>query len=289
MSKWTKDQMKAAAVRIHARFQGLLISVIESADWSNYRLTDNPLEAGRPSWPIPGEYCDLVLQRREGQVVAALEVKTRNIKTGDRRSSWDIMDSVLDDMGPQLTRLQAAAKHNDALWIVALGIHRTTFQHTAINHRAPFDIVMLWGRDIGRDSPTGRGYWHNLQDLDRQMCSFKDPSKFWDLASLPRFKPAPQVKPVTHDLEELIRSSSLTDVTKGALLAVMTWPDKKLPMRTHLKEYATASASVYQLQHATLNLIEAKIIKGYTKGKRSHQLTIDERALVKMLESLEDE
>ena len=46
---------------------------------------------------------------------------------------------------------------------------------------------------------------------------------------------------------------------------------------------------MYQLQHATLNLIEAKIIKGYTKGKRSHQLTIDERALVKMLESLEDE
>ena len=288
MTPWTQDQMKAAAVRIHARFQGLLISVIESADWANYRLTDDPVEAGRPPWPIPGEFCDLVLQRREGEVVAALEVKTRHIKSGDHRTPWDIMDSVLDEMGTQLTRLQSAAKQSDALWIVALGLHRTTFQHSAINHRTPFEVIMVWGRDIGRDTPSGRGYWHNLQDLDRAMCSYKEPSKFWDLASLKR-RPTPQAQPVTRDLEELIRSSSMTDVMKAALLAVMVWPEKALPLRIYMRDHATAAASEYQLQHATLTLIEGGIIKGYTKGKRAHQLTIDERALVKLLEELESE
>ena len=119
---WTKAQMEAAVVRIHQRFQGLFTSIIESADWANYRLVDHPLEAGRPSWPDPGEYCDLVLQHREGEAVAAVEIKTRHIKMRDERTVWMIADDVLDHMSSQLTKLQTIAHRSDALWLVVIGL-----------------------------------------------------------------------------------------------------------------------------------------------------------------------
>ena len=168
---WTPEQMRAGAVRIHNRFAALLTSVIESADWANYRQTKRPLEVGRPAWPDPGEYCDLVLQRRNGPAEVALEVKTRHIKIDDYRSPGEMLDSVLDHMGSQLHNLQKLASQSEALWCVALGLYRAPFQSAAIHYETPFSVVMIWGRSVGRDGPMSRAYFHSLAELDRAMCS----------------------------------------------------------------------------------------------------------------------
>ena len=55
MPRWDKSQMEAGAVRIHARFQALITSVIESADWANYRLTKDPLEVGQSCMALTGQ------------------------------------------------------------------------------------------------------------------------------------------------------------------------------------------------------------------------------------------
>ena len=276
-STWTKAQMEAAAVRIHQRFQGLLVSIIESADWANYRLTKNPIEAGRPAFPEPGEYCDLILQKRNGEAVVALEVKTKHAKIDDRRPIWSILDEVLDRMGPKLTKLQTIAHEGDALWVVALGIYRAPFQAAAVNYSTPWEVVMVWGRDVGRDSPMSRARWHSLNDLDKAICDFTDPQLFWSVASLPR--KSPSSPNVTQDLEELIAHSKLPHECKLALLAVMSFPEEEIGIRTYMKRYATAEVSAYKLQHWALLMAEAGVIRGYKKGRRSHQLTIDEPTL----------
>jgi hypothetical protein len=288
---WSKAQMEAAVVRIHQRFQGLFISIIESADWANYRLVDHPLEAGRPSWPDPGEYCDLVLQRREGEAVAAVEVKTRHIKVRDGRSTWMIADDVLDHMGPKLARLQNIAHQSDALWIVAIGLYRVPFQASAINFNTPFDLVLVWGRDIGRDSPMGRARFGSLGDFDRAVCDFKEPSRFFEVKGLPRSTPsaAPPPQSVTHDLEALISKAPLHENCKLALLCILDWPDKLLSLRTYMRERATEDATEYSLQHWAIKMIEEGVIKGYRKGKRSHRLTIDEAALKAHLKEVSGE
>lgn len=91
-ANWTPEQMRAGAVRIHNRFAALLTSVIESADWANYRQTKRPLEVGRPAWPDPGEYCDLVLQRRNGPAEVALDV----VRDADRGSARATRAALLD-------------------------------------------------------------------------------------------------------------------------------------------------------------------------------------------------
>jgi len=288
---WSKAQMEAAVVRIHQRFQGLFISIIESADWANYRLVDHPLEAGRPSWPDPGEYCDLVLQRREGEAVAAVEIKTRHIKVRDERSTWMIADDVLDHMGPKLAKLQNIAHQSDALWIVAIGLYRVPFQASAINFNTPFDLVLVWGRDIGRDSPMGRARFGSLGDFDRAVCDFKEPSRFFEVKGLPRSTPsaAPPPQSVTHDLEALISKAPLHENCKLALLCILDWPDKLLSLRTYMRERATEDATEYSLQHWAIKMIEEGVIKGYRKGKRSHRLTIDEAALKAHLKEVSGE
>jgi hypothetical protein len=288
---WSKAQMEAAVVRIHQRFQGLFISIIESADWANYRLVDHPLEAGRPSWPDPGEYCDLVLQRREGEAVAAVEIKTRHIKVRDERSTWMIADDVLDHMGPKLAKLQNIAHQSDALWIVAIGLYRVPFQASAINFNTPFDLVLVWGRDIGRDSPMGRARFGSLGDFDRAVCDFKEPSRFFEVKGLPRSTPsaAPPPQSVTHDLEALISKAPLHENCKLALLCILDWPDKLLSLRTYMRERATEDATEYSLQHWAIKMIEEGVVKGYRKGKRSHRLTIDEAALKAHLKEVSGE
>jgi len=287
---WTKAQMEAAVVRIHQRFQGLFTSIIESADWANYRLVDHPLEAGRPSWPDPGEYCDLVLQHREGEAVAAVEIKTRHIKMRDERTAWMIADDVLDHMGSQLTKLQTIAHRSDALWIVVIGLYRVPFQAAAINFNTPFDMVLVWGRDVGRDSPMGRARFNSLSDFDRAVCDFKEPARFFEVRGLPRSaSAAPLPQSVTHDLEALISKAPLHESCKLALLFILDWPDELLSLRTYMRERSTEDATEYSLQHWAMKMIDEGVVKGYRKGKRSHRLSIDEAALKAYLKEVSGE
>ena len=84
---------------------------------------------------------------------------------------------------------------------------------------------------------------------------------------------------MTQDLEELIAHSKLPHECKLALLAVMSFPEEEIGIRTYMKRYATAEVSAYKLQHWALLMAEAGVIRGYKKGRRSHQLSIDEPTL----------
>lgn len=278
---WTPEQMRAAVVRIHNRFAALLTSIIESADWANYRLTKRPIEVGRPAWPDPGEYCDLVLQRRNGPAEVALEVKTRHVKLGDYRSPGEILDSVLDHMSGSLTALQKLALSSDALWCVALGLYRVPFQSAAIHYDTPFEVIMIWGRDVGRDVPMGRARWLSLAELDRAMCSATDIGQFFELASTHRPKGIPVEQP--RDIEELIAHSNITRKRKQALLAVHKWPDESMALRTYLRNFATDNCSEYALKHYCMHYIDLGIIKGYVKGTTRHKLSLDEQKLIAYL------
>lgn len=277
---WTPEQMRAGAVRIHNRFAALLTSVIESADWANYRQTKRPLEVGRPAWPDPGEYCDLVLQRRNGPAEVALEVKTRHIKIDDYRSPGEMLDSVLDHMGSQLHNLQKLASQSEALWCVALGLYRAPFQSAAIHYETPFSVVMIWGRSVGRDGPMSRAYFHSLAELDRAMCSSTEVAQFFELAS--HKKPSPRVDE-PQDIEELIARSHIPRKRKQTLLALYKWPDKPMALRTYLRQFATDTCSEYSLKHYTLDYIERGIVKGYKPNTTKHNLKVDEQALIAYL------
>ena len=279
VSTWTPEQMRAAVVRIHNRFQGLILSVIESADWANYRLADYPIEVGRPAWPEPGKYCDLVLQRRHSAASMALEIKTRHIKVGDTRSDGEIADAVLDHMSSDLTKLQRLAQENEALWMVMIGLYSVPFQAAAINYSTPFRIVAVWGRDVGRDSPMGRARWSSLEELDRSICSAVDPVDFFTLSSLPR---KAQVKAEV-SIEQVIAQSNLARKMKRTLIAVLNWPPEPLPLKTYLRSQASADCSIYAMRHHTMTLISEGVIKGYRKGERGHILTIDEPRLLEYL------
>ena len=279
-SNWTPEQMRAGAVRIHNRFASLLTSVIESADWANYRQTKRPLEVGRPAWPDPGEYCDLVLQRRNGPAEVALEVKTRHIKIDDFRSPGEMLDSVLDHMGSQLHNLQKLASQSEALWCVALGLYRAPFQSAAIHYETPFSVVMIWGRSVGRDGPMSRAYFHSLAELDRAMCSATEVAQFFELAT--HKQPSPRVDEPP-DIEQLIARSHIPRKRKQTLLALYKWPNKPMALRTYLRQFATDTCSEYSLKHYTLDYVERGIVKGYKPGTSKHHLKVDEKALIDYL------
>ena len=273
--------MEAGAVRIHQRFQGMLLSVIESADWANYRISSDPVEAGRPAWPDPGKYCDLVLARRSGHVEVALEIKTRH--AGVNENPTDVMHKVLDQMGTALFDLQRAAHEADALWCVAVGIYRVNFQSMAISYAAEWsDVVLVWGRDIGRDSPMGSMRWGSLDSLDASMCSYTEPRKFFDVCALPR-KPAPsvEIKPAKPRsmIDDLVELSSWVDLIpsmKAAIKMLAEWPaGARLPLRTLARNYTSDEVSEYAIQHQVVNLIDAGVVRGYRKGKKSHALSLD--------------
>lgn len=291
MPRWDKSQMEAGAVRIHARFQALITSVIESADWANYRLTKDPLEVGRPAWPSPGKFCDLVIARRSGHVEGALEIKTRSDAVGV--SPIDKMHSTLDMMGTDLYELQRAAHQADALWVVALGIYRVPFQAMAISWDAEWsDIVLAWGRDVGRDSPMSMMRWSSFASLDNAMCYHKDLKSFFSVASLPRKlpnisfnppAPEPQQEVCADELHQAIDESNLAPSAKLAIKVISEWGDHVAPVKTRCREYVTEEISESALQHQIISLVEAGVCLGYKKGSRRHRLHLNSRALMNML------
>lgn len=307
---WTEKQMKSATTRIHNRFQGLLLSVIESAKWANWHEVEHPLEAHHPEWPEPGKYVDLILSRREADVVAALEVKTRYIKPSDKSTHYDIMSQVLEGMGERLIELQKAAKAAEALWIVALGIYRNPPQSATVQHLIPFEIVMMWGRDVGFMTPMGRGMWHSINHLDRAMADFIDPLQFWSVVSLPRrvLKPRPQpveTQPIEPSvvsstlfegvampidqgatLEEMVKAVPLPKHIRLTLLAVIDWPNEPTSMIHHLTPYAQPGASAGYMRDTIARLSRRGIIDGFKAHSSKQSLTVNRDKLINYLQQV---
>lgn len=292
---WTEQDMKTATTRIHNRFQGLLISVIESARWGNFHETPHPLEAHHPQWPDPGKYCDLILAKRDAEVVAALEVKTRYVKLEDISKPYDIMGQVLEGMGSRLLELQQAAKSADALWVVALGIYRAPPQSTTIHHSQPFSVFMVWGRDTGgMQTPMGRGFWASLAELDRAMADMVNPYDFFSVVSLPKRKatppqPAPPPQPsrpvelTSGQLIELIRTSALTKAEKAVLNAVLDWPYEPTSFISQIEPYLEEGVGRTTVRYALRELSALGVINGYTKKAHKLKLSINQTELVKLI------
>ena len=293
---WTEQDRKAATTRIHNRFQGLLISIIESARWGNFHETPNPLEAHHPQWPDPGKYVDLILAKRDAEVVAALEVKTRYVKLEDLAKPYGIMGQVLEGMGSRLLELQQAARSADALWIVALGIYRAPPQSTTLHHSQPFSVFMVWGRDVGgMQSPMGRGFWSSLGELDRAMAGMINPYDFWSVVSLPKSKPQP--KPATPpqpapppkvdmtngQLIELIKTSALTKAQKAVLNAVLDWPYEPATFISQVEPYLEEGVGRTTVRYALRELAALGVVIGYTKRAHKLKLSINQAALVKLI------
>ena len=295
---WTEQDMKTATTRIHNRFQGLLISVIESARWGNFHETPHPLEAHHPQWPDPGKYCDLILAKRDAEVVAALEVKTRYVKVEDISKPYDIMGQVLEGMGSRLLELQQAAKSADALWVVALGIYRAPPQSTTIHHSQPFSVFMVWGRDTGgMQTPMGRGFWSSLGELDRAMSGMVNPYDFFSVVSLPKHTKVTKhpsatlidvSKPQTQrtedeSLEDIIKLTPMSKHIRLTLLAVLNWPNDATSMISHLKPYAQQGASASYLRDTIGKLARKGVIDGFKPNHQRQLLSINHERLISYL------
>ena len=167
-----------------------------------------------------------------------------------------------------------ATHEADALWCVAVGIYRVNFQSMAISYAAEWsDVVLVWGRDIGRDSPMGSMRWGSLDSLDASMCSYTEPRKFFDVCALPR-KPAPsvEIKPTKprSTMDDLIELSSWVDLIpsmQAAIKMLAEWPvGARLPLRTLARNYTTDEVSEYAIQHQVLNLIDAGVVRPAPHG-----------------------
>ena len=294
---WTEQDMKTATTRIHNRFQGLLISIIESARWGNFHETPHPLEAHHPQWPDPGKYCDLILAKRDAEVVAALEVKTRYIKLEDVSKPYDVMGQVLEGMGSRLLELQQAAQSADALWVVALGIYRAPPQSTTLHHAQPFSVFMVWGRNVGgMHTPLGRGFWSSLAELDRAMSGMVNPYDFFSVVSLPKKvsqpqpvtppqpAPPPQVDMTSGQLIELIRTSGLTKAQKVVLNCVLEWPYEPTTFIGQIEPWLEDGVGKTTVRCALRELAELGVIRGYTKRAHKLKLRINQAELIKLIE-----
>ena len=292
---WTAEQMDNAKVRIHQRFQGLITSIIESADWGNFKLTPNPVEVGRPAFPEPGAYCDLYLSRRQSigmdnKVIAAMEIKTRSVSLTDRRSTWQIAEQVLEKMSPNLTKLQEHAKGGGVLWVVCVGLYHSPFQMMAKEFTSDFEVVMYWGRDVGQGQPMGRARWSSLSALDKAMCDFIEPSEFWSLASSHKPSPPPpppalnpiaaatlfgstQSPPSSPAHQEAV--NMIMDMTKGslstraALMSVLNWPEEPARLADGVKDQCELlSVTDGAVRHRLLEFIDLGIISRQRFGRR---------------------
>ena len=194
-------------------------------------------------------------------------------------SPIDKMHSTLDMMGTDLYELQRAAHQADALWVVALGIYRVPFQAMAISWDADWsDIVLAWGRDVGRDSPMSMMRWSSFASLDNAMCYHKDLNISFNPPA-----PEPQQEVSADELRQAIDESNLAPSAKLAIKVISEWGDHVAPVKTRCREYVTEEISESALQHQIISLVEAGVCLGYKKGSRRHRLHLNSRALMDML------
>lgn len=301
----SEELNRVKSVRVHNRFQGLLVSIIESANFANFRLTDHPVETYHPDFEQGGGFCDLVLRRRKtNDNVALLEVKTRRVPSSDKRSPMGVASDVLNSMGPRLLQLQEAAREEDALWVVAVGMYKPPILSAAQYWATDFSVVMIWGREVGHGSPHGHYYWSDLYSLDTSMNGFDNVEDFWSLikSAPPRTitppPPPPEVSitaqtlfsaPTSEkdDLETIIKMSRLTGSCREALLGALHWPDEPC---TLLHGYTLYKAA-HNIKHGVKSmaaqvpaLSRAGIIEGHGGHKmRDHALSINRQKLIEYI------
>lgn len=301
------------SVRIHQRFQSLLVSVIESANFSNFLLTPQPVEAYRPDFEHGGAFCDLVLRRRKTSLNAVLlEVKTRRVPSSDKRRPMEVVSDVLDNM-PRLLELQQAARDEDGLWVVAVGMYRPPTAAMAESWCTDFSVGMVWGREVGTGSPHGHYFWESIGALDKAMKGFDKIENFWSLiksapprpprAAVPPPEPHVELDPSyvvsstlfedtsrTLDqnatLEEMVKAAPLGRRYRLALLAVINWPDVPVKTLPRCEPYAEKGACAKYIRDAIPMLAKKGVIKGYRYKVGEQLLSVDREGLIKYLKSL---
>lgn len=312
----TDAQIKSATIRIHQRFQGQLISILESSKMGNFRETKHPLEAGRPKWSSNPHghhsFIDLILQKRGAEVVALLEVKTKRYRPQEFLSPNHILETVLDRMGAKLTQLQEEAQKHGLLWVVVVGAYQHDLGHMAEHFSAPFSVIMAWGRGVGPGSPRASYSWETLEHFDRDLRGAEDPLAFWQIASPiqspPQIeRPLEKAEPILNRLhnsttegliqheklsylhnlatEELIQHEELSLPYRVLLKAVLNWPSFPISFSTEMGKYYKKGAGATTLRTCAKELSALHILEGYKPKSQRLTLSINREALIRFLES----
>lgn len=302
----SEAQLTEATTRIHNRFQGILVSMIESAAWGNWKLTKNPVEAHHPIYEEAGRFADLILKKRGAEIVALMEVKTKWRRYDDPSVPSDVLGGVLDDMGPKLVELQQAARAESALWIVAVGVYRAQPMSAASSWATDFDVIMAWGRGVGIDSIKSSYTWQGLNMLDTSMKDMLDPYQFWSVktpitvnGSRPLLTPTsaqPMTQPRTaptlwelpsaqgeNDLKQIIQSSDFLGSEKAALMAALNWGDQMAPMSRVLPAMEHHGYQWRSVLKSITHLARQGLIEGHRPGGQSHRLRVNRDKLLEMI------
>ena len=314
----TADELNAIrCVRIHNRFQGLLISIIESANWANWRMTDKPIETYHPHFEQGGGFCDLVLcQRQTNHNKVLMEVKTKSVRSTQGITPFGVAADVMDKMGARLTQLQQTAHDEDAIWVVAVGIYKTPTSQASLGWSIDFDVVMVWGRGVGQFSPQSRYHWASLYDLDSSMNSYLKVEDFWTLIDrAPPKLPAPPLKEPPRPtltagtpkptltagtlfdtapskaltsnskIEKILEDSSgLTKAERAAIRLASTWPSHTLDIKTACERIQPLDVGWKAVSNKVKDLSALGVIEGYTYRSRRHYLSINMEKLIKFIE-----
>ena len=305
----TADELNAIrCVRIHNRFQGLLISIIESANWANWRMTDKPIETYHPHFEQGGGFCDLVLcQRQTNHNKVLMEVKTKSVRSTQGITPFSVAADVMDKMGARLTQLQQAAHDEDALWVVTVGIYKTPTSQASLGWSTDFDVVMVWGRGVGQFSPHSRYHCASLYDLDSSMNSYLKVEDFWTLIdrappklSAPPIKEPPKPTltagtlfdaalpaspPVSSPVEEILEGATrLTKAERSAIRLASTWPNHTLDLKTACQRAQPLQVGWSAISHKVKELAVLGVIEGYAHRSRSHYLSVNMDKLIEFVE-----
>lgn len=314
----TADELNAIrCVRIHNRFQGLLISIIESASWANWRMTDKPIETYHPHFEQGGGFCDLVLcQRQANHNKVLMEVKTKSVRSTQGITPFSVAADVMDKMGARLTQLQQAAHDEDAIWVVTVGIYKMPTSQASLGWSTDFDVVMVWGRGVGQFSPQSRYHWASLYDLDSSMSSYLNVEDFWTLIdrappklSAPPMKEPPRPTltagtpkptltagtlfdmappkspPADPVVEEILKKAiRITKAERAAIKLASTWPDHTLDLKTACQRAQPLEVGWSAISHRMKELSLLGVINGYGHGSRSHYLSVNVEKLIEFVE-----
>lgn len=266
--------------RVHNRFQGLITSVLDSANFSNFALTEgDPVESIRPSYEVCGNCCDLILQKRSGTPVACIEIKTKLMK--NNTTIEQATDAVLRDCGEQIQKLQALATRFNTMWMVIIGVHQGSWAHAVDSWERRFNVIAVWGYD--ETTNKARWAWSSLSNFDkgiRQYNNWDDVfgrgSSKWKNSLKPKpiekpvdkddwlIEPEPietdhQVVPDQIDIEKLKAVFPLRSY-KQALQFVYDNQFKLIRKGDVLIEYQDEKTSVKAIEGALYRLIDAKIV-----------------------------
>jgi len=266
--------------RVHNRFQGLITSVLDSANFSNFALTEgDPVESIRPSYEVCGNCCDLILQKRSGAPIACIEIKTKLMK--NNTTIEQATDAVLRDCGEQIQKLQALATRFNTMWMVIIGIHQGSWSHAVDSWERRFNVIAVWGYD--QSTNKARWAWSSLSSFDKGIREYNNWEDVFGRGSSKwrnSLKPKPIEKPVHDDnwliepepIEtdqqvvhdqiniEKLKSLFVYDSYKQALMMVYEHQCKLVEKKETLEKYSNQYMTHKSLDNALYNLIKLKIV-----------------------------